>query len=398
MVTPPARLVLAAYTSFGARGRKGTPTYYLVKEAWKRGYVRQVIAVSKSRCQYEFDLQLVNTLPGESRLTSSLSKIKEKVWAGFPSRWLGEVIFDHYAAAKLPRQSGVLVMTPRLVKTAQVARRMGYRLLSYAGQAHPEHLLKQIQAENSAFSLKSAKQHRSRGWEMARFAAHLASSDYILTISDFAKDTYVQAGFPREKIFVAPLGVDLRRFHATPPPKERSFTCLFVAHVAGAIAVLKGLPYLLQAWTELGLQNARLLVCGKMGPEAQELIQRSAGKLGTVEFTGPVSDPETYFRQASVFVFPSIAEGFGKVVLEAMASGRPVITTPVPKPVVRDGLDGFYIAPRDVAALKDRILYFYQQPEEVCRMGANASEQAHRFTWERFSVQVADIVAEVAAK
>ena len=396
MITHPARLVLVAYTRFGARGHKGTPTYYLVREAWKRGYVHQVIAVSKSLCQYEFDLQLVDTFPGESRLTSSLSKIKEKVWAGFPSRWLGEVIFDRYAAAKLPRQGGILVTTPRLAQTAQTARGLGYRILLYAGQAHPGYLLKQIQAENDTFGLKSAKQHRSRAWEMARFAAHIASSDYILTISDFAKDTYVQSGFPREKIFVAPLGVDLRRFQAT-PPVENSFTCLFVAHVAGAIAVLKGLPYLLQAWSELGLQNAQLLVCGKMGPEAQELIQRSAGKLSTVEFLGPVSDPEIYYRKASVFVFPSIAEGFGKVVLEAMASGRPVITTPVPKPVVREGLDGFYVAPRDVEALKDRILYFYQHPEEVRRMGANASEQAHRFTWERFSGQVADIVEEVAA-
>lgn len=397
MPSPAVNLVLAAHTRFGARGHKGTPTYYLVQEAWRRGHVRRVIAVSKNRCQYEFDLSLVNTLPGQSWLTSSLSKIKEKVWEGFPSRWLSEVIFDHYASFTLPRQPGVLLSTPRLAQTARTARKLGYRILLYAGQAHPLFLLKQIHAENTTFGLHDVQRYRSRNWEMARFEAQIAQADYIVTISDFAKDSYVQYGFPSEKIFVAPLGVDLRRFHATPPPAD-NFTCIFVAHVAGAIGVLKGLPYLLQAWSELDLKNARLLVCGKMGPEAQAMVQRFTGKLHTVEFTGPVSNPEAYYAKASVFVFPSIAEGFGKVVLEAMSCGRPVIATPVPKPVVREGTDGFYVPPRDVETLKDRISYFYQHHEEVERMGANANEQARRFTWERFSQQVADIVEAVAAK
>jgi glycosyltransferase involved in cell wall biosynthesis len=81
-----------------------------------------------------------------------------------------------------------------------------------------------------------------------------------------------------------------------------------------------------------------------------------------------------------------------------MSCGRPVIATPVPKPVIREGTDGFYVPPRDVEMLKDRIAYFYQRHEEVQRMGANANEQARRFTWERFSRQVADIVEAVAAK
>jgi glycosyltransferase involved in cell wall biosynthesis len=392
----PGRLVLAAYTHFGARGLKGTEMYYLVREAWRKDYVRQVIAVSKSRCQYEFDLQLVDTLPGESRVISLLGKIRAR-WKGFPSRWLGETLFDRYAASKLTGSGGLLVTTPRLVQTTHAAKVLGYKTLLYSGTPNPRYLLEQIRTEQDTFGLKGAGENRSRSWEMARFTEHVERSDYIIAISDFAKDTYVQYGFPSDRIFVAPLGVDLQRFRTTPLPANGCFTYLLVAHADGDTGIVKGLPYLLRAWSELGLENAHLCVCGRIGQEVQEQIRQYQGTLRSVEFAGPVSNPEVYYQKASVFVFPSIAEGFGKVVLEAMACGRPVITTPVPSPVIREGVDGFYIPARDVEALKARMLYCYNHRDQIAQMGIAASEQAHRFTWERFSKQIADIVKEVAA-
>ena len=91
------RLTLAAYTRFGARGLKGIEMYYLVKELWENGRLEKVIAVSKKDCGYEFDLDLVETLPGQSRLISALGQIKKKLWKAFPSAWLSEMIFDSYA-------------------------------------------------------------------------------------------------------------------------------------------------------------------------------------------------------------------------------------------------------------------------------------------------------------
>lgn len=391
------RLVLAAFTHFGAMGLKGNGMYYLVWEAWRRQYLQKAIVVSKKSCRYEFDLRLVNTLPGESRLISLFSEIKQRVWKEFPSRWLGEIIFDHYAASQLPRVGGVLVTTPRLVQTVRKAKTLGYTTLLYGGAPHPQLFLEQIQRENEALGLQKARQRGAHAWEMSRFATHVASSDYIIAVSEFAKESYAQRGFPSERIFVTPLGVNVRQFRATPVPESLPFTYLFVAQVDGATGILKGLHYLLQAWDELSLPNARLLVCGRMGHEVQTLMHRYAGNLRGVEFVGFVSNIEDYYRQASVFVFPTLAEGLAKVVLEAMASGRPVITTPVLKPVVREGLDGFYVPLRDVTALKERMLYFHQHRNELGRMGKNAAEQAQRFTWERFSRQIADIVATVAA-
>lgn len=370
--------------------------YYLVQTIWQRGMLRKVIAVSKNRCRYEFDLRLVETLPGEGRLVSGLAQIKEKVWSEFPSRWLGEVIFDRYATLKLPKPAGILVTTPRLIRTARQAKTLGYKTLLYGGHAHPGYLSTQIRQEQETFGLHQTTKNYSRAWQMARFTTHVEQSDYILAVSEFAKNTYIQQGVPSEKIFVVPLGVDIHRFRPLPLPETNDFTCLFIAHVDGSTGILKGLPYLLQAWSELGLKNARLLVCGKLGLEARALVRRFESTLHNVQFTGPVSNPEAYYQQASVFVFPTLAEGLAKVVLEAMASGRPVITTPVLSPVVRENIDGFYVPLRDTEALKDRILYYYQHRDELRRMGANAGEQARQFTWDRFSQRVADIMEEIA--
>jgi glycosyltransferase involved in cell wall biosynthesis len=387
----PDKLTLAAYTRFGARGLKGIEMYYLVKEVWRKGHLRKVIAVSKKACRYDFDLNLIDTLPGQSRIISGLGQVQRRLWEAFPSRWLGEIIFDHYAASKLTGSTGSIVTTPRMIRTARKAKALGYKTLLYADHCDPRYLSKEIAAEQSAFGLATVEDNKNRSWQMARFTAHVGSSDFIIALSEYAKETYVHYGFPKENIVVAPLGIDLQRFRVTPPPADGPFVYLLMAHVTGTTGILKGLQYLLQAWFELNLKNAVLRVCGDIGREAQELIRRYSGKLRNVEFTGSVSNPQDYFQKSSVFVLPSLAEGLPKVVLEAMACGRPIITTAILKPVVREGVDGFYIPMRDVAALKDRMLYFYDHREEVARMGANASEQARSFTWERFSRQIADI-------
>lgn len=393
-----ANLTLAAYTHFGARGLKGVETYHIVNEAWKRGILRRVIAVSKKRCQFDFDLALIGTLPGESRIISGLLRVKDRLWEAFPSRFLGETIFDRYASSMLSKPGGILITTPGMIHTARKAKALGYTTVFYGGIPDPRCLSEHIQAEKDALGLKAIGPNRERSWVMSRVAAHVGISDYIIAISEFAKESYAQHGFPEDRIFVAHLGVELERFSTTDPPSDGWLTYLFVGHVNETTGPIKGLQYLLKAWSELDFKKARLVVCGKMGEEAKELIKRYDGTLKNVDFTGYVPDPAAYFQTASVLVFPSVVEGFGKVVLEAMASGRPVIATPIPRPIIREGIDGFYIRPRSVQDIKERMRYFYDHPSEVVRMGANASEQAQKFTWERFSQQIADIVEEISAQ
>ena len=112
--------------------------------------------------------------------------------------------------------------------------------------------------------------------------------------------------------------------------------------------------------------------------------------LRNVVFTGFLKNPEAVFKKASIFVFPSLEEGGAKVTYEAMASGLPLITTENSGSVMRDGIDGFLVPIRDSRAIGEKIRYFYENREEVRRMGMNAAEQVKLHTWQRYQERLID--------
>jgi glycosyltransferase involved in cell wall biosynthesis len=95
-------------------------------------------------------------------------------------------------------------------------------------------------------------------------------------------------------------------------------------------------------------------------------------------------------------LFPSLIEGMPLVVLVAMASGLPVITTPnSPGDPVRDGVDGFVVPIRDVDAIVEKLEYLRTHPEERLRMGQNARDRAKMFTWEQYRAKVTNFIGSL---
>ena len=199
---------------------------------------------------------------------------------------------------------------------------------------------------------------------------------------------------PPERTRVIHGGADATRFR--PDPEERREGVLYV----GRITPHKGLDRLLLALPE----GARLTVAGSGGhdphpPERDypELLHRVARGLD-VRFTGPVAEADLagLHRRAAVFVLPTvettcfgravaITELLGLSVLEAMASGTPVVasrTGGVPEVVV-DGETGFLVAPGDTAELRDRIQRLLRDPALAARMGRAARARVlEHFTWD----------------
>ncbi len=231
------------------------------------------------------------------------------------------------------------------------------------------------------------EEHKKFGLEIKKCPAYtikasleeLSLADYIFLISEFAKATYIKAGFDEKKLFVMGRGVDLNRFSPNKEFKKDKFRVLFV----GRIGIRKGVQYLLEAWKGLNLKDAELLLVGNIDDNFRPILAKYRD-IKNIKLTGFLKNPEIVYKRATIFVFPSLEEGGAKVTYEAMAAGLPQITTENSASVVRDTVDGFIVPIRDSNAIKEKIIYFYENPESVVRMSANALENIKDYSWENY--------------
>jgi hypothetical protein len=101
------------------------------------------------------------------------------------------------------------------------------------------------------------------------------------------------------------------------------------------------------------------------------------------------------YRRADLFIQMSLHESSALTVFEALASGLPVITTPNSGSVVRDGVEGFVVAPGDVAALADRVTRLVEDRALREEMGRNARRRAEGFSWERYRERFGSLIVDL---
>lgn len=158
---------------------------------------------------------------------------------------------------------------------------------------------------------------------------------------------------------------------------------------AGVLTPLKGVHHLVTAYARLtrDFPQARLILVGRQENKAyadqlRTQIQR-LGLDGQVQFVGQVSQAElaTWMSQACVSVLPSLSEGLGRVVVEAMAARTPVIGSRVggiPQ-MIEDGVTGFLVQPRDESGLTEKLRWVLEHPVRARKMGDIAHAFARRF-------------------
>lgn len=214
-----------------------------------------------------------------------------------------------------------------------------------------------------------------------RFLEEYDLADLIVVLSEKAAETFRVQGFPEEKLFYLPRGVDVDRF--TPGVRPPHFRAVF----SGALIERKGVHHLLEAWHRLDLKDAELWLVGSVHPEMKPFLEKFARE--SVKVIGFAQEPEKYLRQSTIHVFPSQCEGSAKVTYEAAACGLPQITTREAGDVVEDGVQGVIIPPADVDTLAAAIQHLYDHPEIVERMRIAARERVvENFTWDHFRARL----------
>jgi glycosyltransferase involved in cell wall biosynthesis len=228
--------------------------------------------------------------------------------------------------------------------------------------------------------------------EEARIELH--ETDYFIAASTFTKQTLVENGAGYENVFVAPYGVDTSKY----PFVKRDVSAKVNFAFVGSYVERKGIYYLLNAAKRL--EDEGYDFCLK-------LTARSTGdmsifnqiKLKNITIYNNLSHQEliVFLHTSDVFVFPSLFEGFAFVIVEAMSTGLPVITTPrtVGPDVIADGEEGFIIEPANTDALYEKMKFFILNPDKCVAMGEKASIKAKGLTWENFEKKVMSAVGTI---
>ncbi len=196
---------------------------------------------------------------------------------------------------------------------------------------------------------------------------------------------------------IIPNGINLAHFRPDVKPVEKYMDGKFNIVFVGRMEKRKGLRYLISAFGRLKWEypHIRLIVVGpgKLDPASERVLGERL--LDDIEIVGGVDHTELprYYRTADVFVAPATGgESFGLVLLEAMATERPVIASNIPgyAGVLHHGEQGLLVEPQDDQALAAAIVQMMQNPEMRRAMGARGRAHAQTYSWSIVAKQVYD--------
>jgi starch synthase len=232
----------------------------------------------------------------------------------------------------------------------------------------------------------------------ARKDDELAQADLVVVASTFTLSTLRYAPAFRGSVVMLPYGaprLDATITRAeTPPPTRGKLRVLFV----GSLGQRKGLSYLFAAVRSLR-GAVELTVIGTRPHIACPALER---ELGAVRWIPSCSHREVLQEMAThdVFVFPSLFEGFGLVLLEAMAMGLPIITTPntAGPDLITDGVEGFIVPIRSAEAIAVKLDLLRREPERCLEMSLRAQLRARDFTWENYGQSLAACVSSALVR
>lgn len=298
--------------------------------------------------------------------------------------YYGAEMFDKWASKQIGECDLVVAWADTALHTLRSAKKYGAKTILERGSSHIIFQNELLIREYEKYGIKVGPvDKRLIDKELIEYN----EADYISVPSTYAKESYIQNGIKPEKIIQVPYGVNLSHFRSI-AKNDSVFRVIFV----GTLSVRKGIHYLLEAFSELKLKNAELLLVGPLSYEIKPFLKKYEGGY---RYIGKVPHLELYkyFSSSSVFVLPSVDEGLALVILQAMACGLPVIcsTNTGALDIVRNGVDGFIIPIRNVEAIQEKLLLLYKNQDLLAMMGRSALERVSSgFTWDDYGNKITD--------
>ena len=327
-----------------------------------------------------------------SRLVQSYPRYAITTWRR-PDAWIDNLELLGKPAGIMAASNDCGILAYSHVATSAFRHASASPKILFQMQPHPVSVRKALMADTLLPEFEDGA-FNELNWPHEAFETYSREpllADLCLASSTYTCETSLENGVRRERIAVLPYGVDLDFFVPTQKKSEK-FTVLFV----GQLVRQKGLHYLLEAWRQLKLPNAELRIAGS--PGNSRFLRNYCPEAVLLGFLGSASLRSEY-QNADLLCLPSLSEGFGHVVLEAMACGTPALVTPScgASDLIRDNENGFVISSVNLDQLVERLEWAFENRASLRDMSAAARKTAEQHSWTRFREELVQNLQRVPA-
>jgi glycosyltransferase involved in cell wall biosynthesis len=348
----------------------------------RKGSLEKVVTANPPRTyrRHSFpDTKLVHTFPYYvPGLLAGRWKASRRI--GQSLDWWATRRFDRAAATRVGNPDALISWAWSAFETFKQARQRNILcILEECGSAN-QHQEQVLAEEHQLLGIRPHPRLKTGVIENERAECELA--DIILCPSDYVADSFSIYGVPREKCLVIPYASNPK--FAASGPKDNENSKLQILYT-GSVGSRKGIIYLLRALELLDPESYECTVIGRVDPDFAPIFKNYLHLVRHIPSVPHAKMPE-YFKQADVFILPTLDEGMALVIMEALSSGTPVITTAHSGAVgkVIDGKNGFIVPIRDHECIARSIQQLYREPDLRRTFSVSALATAGAWSWDDY--------------
>ena len=284
--------------------------------------------------------------------------------------------------AVIPTPTGVYAYENGALKTFQAAKQLGVKTNYEVASAYLRAAVSifREEADLSPEWAVTMQQLTDSQAKFNRLDEEMALADNVIVASKFTASNLSLANIPHKKIAIIPYGSPIPVSETAPiENNSRTLRVLFV----GSLTQGKGLSYMFRAANLLKGKIALTVIGRRISPcAALDRQLEQCRYIPSLQHNGVLQE----MQQHDVLVFPSLCDGFGLVILEALSQGIPVIaSTNCGGPdVITDGVDGYIVPIRSHEAIAQKLELLANDQDLLDGMKAAALEKARKFSWERY--------------
>lgn len=332
-----------------------------------------------------FPASLGRSVPDTVRVLPTLAKGKLRV----PYRVIGTMravaLHDRIVARRIQKLAGQIdiIHTWPLgaLRTLETAAKLGIPTVLERPNANTRFAMEVVQreCERLGVTLPPDHEHAFNAEKLRIEEAEYDLADRLLCPSEFTAKTFLEKGYAKEKLARHIYGFDEKVYHPGSEHRDakRGLTMLFV----GVCAVRKGVHYALEAWLRSpASRDGTFLIAGEFLPVYREKLQDMLAH-PSVRVLGHRNDVPELMRKSDILVLPSIEEGFGLVVTEAMGSGCVPLASEACTEICNHMTTGLMHKVGDVDMLTQQITMLHQDRALLERLRAAGLATAPTVTW-----------------